>query len=49
MPVIDPALLKRARERIDRLMPMLSDVKARREWETEPTKGCNVKAGSAVE
>ena len=51
MPVIDPALLKRAQERIDRILPMLSDVKARRKWEREAAleESCHDVAGSAVE
>ena len=39
MPVIDPVLLKRARERIDRILPVLFDVKARREWEKGSCRG----------
>jgi len=51
MPVIDPALLKRAQDRIGRILPMLSDVKARRKWEREVAleEICNDVAGSAVE
>ncbi len=49
MPVIDPVLLERARERIDRIMPMLSDVKARREWEMALAEGCHDVAESATE
>ncbi|MCD6206457.1 MAG: 4Fe-4S binding protein [Methanosarcinales archaeon] len=33
VPAIDPALLLKVRERIDRVMPMLRDVKTRTEWE----------------
>ena len=39
MPVIDPVLLERAREMIDRIMPMLGDVKTRREWEKGSCRG----------
>lgn len=33
MPVIDPDLLKKVRERIDQIMPMLHEVKTRKVWE----------------
>ncbi len=49
MPVIDPVLLKRVRERIDRIIPMLFDVKARREWEVALAGGCHDVTGSAAE
>ena len=49
MPVIDPVLLERARERIDRIMPMLSDAKARRKWETALAEDAYEVAGSEAE